>query len=303
MDSLKTQIDQQLRYNSTKNLFCIESQSRLGFSSATVSYIKEHFAALINLSKQEEEVLVDYLADKALESLCRVNQFYYFSSSDRLALKGIYVEMLAAIMQLPARAIANGLADIAKQHYQALQAWVKRSNPFAKTLYASTEPYLEQEVVCGEYAARTQLQLLAIDIHTLQEPVLDLGCGQQAYLVKHLKAAGLEAFGVDRLATATNYLHKADWFEFDLSGRSWGTIISNIGFSNHFLHHHLRVDGDYTRYALRYMEILRSLKVGGAFYYAPDLPFIEQYLDPAKFRISKTAVAGTAHWATKVVKL
>jgi hypothetical protein len=64
-----------------------------------------------------------------------------------------------------------------------------------------------------------------------------------------------------------------------------GTITSNLGFSNHFNHHHLRKDGHFIEYAKTFMDILNSLKIGGSFYYAPDLPFIEKYLDRVKYRI------------------
>jgi hypothetical protein len=63
-----------------------------------------------------------------------------------------------------------------------------------------------------------------------------------------------------------------------------GTITSNLGFSNHFNHHHLRKDGHFIEYAKTFMDILNSLKIGGSFYYAPDLPFIEKYLDRSKFK-------------------
>lgn len=61
--------------------------------------------------------------------------------------------------------------------------------------------------------------------------------------------------------------------------KKWGTIVSNLGFSNHFNHHNLREDGNFIKYAKTYMNILYSLKPGECFHYAPDLPFIEKYLD------------------------
>ncbi|QHT67338.1 hypothetical protein GXP67_12180 [Rhodocytophaga rosea] len=163
--------------------------------------------------------------------------------------------------------------------------------------------YLEQEVVCGEYSAPMQLKLLQIDMAHLPEPILDIGCGKQAFLVNYLRTMGLEAYGIDRNATASPFIYQADWFEFDLSTKSWGSIISNIGFSNHFQHHHLRVNSDYLGYALRYKQILQSMKAGGVFYYAPDLPFIEKHLDTAKFGIQKTAIKGTQFSRTKIVRL
>ena len=59
------------------------------------------------------------------------------------------------------------------------------------------------------------------------------------------------------------------------------------GFSNHFNHHNLREDGNYIGYGRTYMNILNSLKVDGCFHYAPDLPFIEKYLDNNQFDLRK----------------
>ncbi|MDO1450252.1 hypothetical protein Q0590_28485 [Rhodocytophaga aerolata] len=286
-----------------KNIFCEEEFSALSFSPGTITYIKEHLQELKDIGFKEEEILLNYLTDKAIKSLCQANQFYYLNSFDRSALRKVYNRLLTEIKSLTAYKVEERLQNVATQHYRTLKVWVKNSNPFSKRLYSATQPYLEQEVVCGEYSALTQLQLLDIDVTTLQEPILDIGCGQQAFLVKYLRGLKLKAFGVDRNAVAKDYIFQLDWFEFNLSSRNWGTIISNLGFSNHFQYHHLRANSNYLAYAVRYKEMLQSLERGGAFYYAPDLPFIEQYLDPAKFQLRKVIIKDTTYRATKIVKL
>lgn len=50
-----------------------------------------------------------------------------------------------------------------------------------------------------------------------------------------------------------------------------------------------------------YMEILKSLQVGGSFHYAPDLPFVESYLDDTQYQIKKYAI-GKLDFKTTVVK-
>jgi SAM-dependent methyltransferase len=303
MEELKVQLDQQFSFNSRKNVLCGDEKSELGFSPATFAYLKEKKNNIRSLGQQDEELLLQYLVTKSMESFCQANQFYHFNSFDKDALKNLYRKLLQTVRELPEEVGDEELQRIAKAHYSALRAWLRRSNPFAKLLYAASGPHLEQEVVCSEYAASTQLDLLGIAVASLQEPILDLGCGSQAMLVKFLRSSGLEAYGIDRNATASEFTYQADWFEFDLGRREWGTVISNVGFSNHFQHHHLRVDGDYTLYAIRFMEILQSLKPGGAFYYAPDLPFIEHHLDAAKYLVQRKAVEGTAYSATRIVKL
>jgi hypothetical protein len=68
---------------------------------------------------------------------------------------------------------------------------------------------------------------------------------------------------------------------------SWGTILSHMAFSNHFLFHHLYKHGSPNEYAQAYMAILSALEPGGSFYYAPGLPFIEQFLPARFFHVGK----------------
>jgi len=135
------------------------------------------------------------------------------------------------------------------------------------------------------------------------EKVLDIGCGKQGSLVSYLRSKRVEAYGVDRLLTDNPNLTSADWLEFDFGKERWGTIISNLGFSNHFKHHHIREDGDFLKYATKYMEILNSLKIGGRFHYAPDLPFIEKYLSPEKYGLSSVKIKNTDFYTTITKRL
>ena len=76
-----------------------------------------------------------------------------------------------------------------------------------------------------------------------------------------------------------------------------------MSFSNHFHHHHLRKDGKYKEYAQCYMRILQSLQKGGAFFYAPHLPFIENLLHPSLYKINKSTLQGSKFKVTKVERL
>jgi hypothetical protein len=49
------------------------------------------------------------------------------------------------------------------------------------------------------------------------------------------------------------------------------------------------------------MDILKSLKIGGRFHYAPDLPFIELYLDKQQYKIEKYEI-GDFDFKTTVIK-
>ncbi|NDK55734.1 class I SAM-dependent methyltransferase [Pontibacter fetidus] len=303
MENLRTQIDRQFEYSRRKNIFCNLSNNVLSFQPETIAYLRQNHQAIKTLTSEEENSLTKYLVDGAIRSLCQANQFYYFNELDKATLKKLYIKLLSKLKALPESEEKEAYKQIATKHFIALQSFLRMTNPFARHLYSNKEPYLEQEVVCEEYTAATQLHLLHIDIATLKEPILDLGCGQQAHLVRYLRDQKLEAYGIDRSVSPSSHTFKADWFEFSLSDKTWGTIISNLGFSNHFLHHHLRVGGDYANFGIRYKEILHALKIGGTFYYAPDLPFIENYLKPEEFLLQRFAVEGTEYKAIKVTRL
>jgi hypothetical protein len=136
-----------------------------------------------------------------------------------------------------------------------------------------------------EYSPELQLRVLHAEVDELLEPILDLGCGEHAALVRFLREHGKEAFGVDRAAPRRRFVFRADWLDWPLEPGRWGTVLSHQGLSTHFLHHHLRPDGEAERYARRYMDVLRSLRPGGSFRYAPGLPFIEALLPAAEFHV------------------
>jgi hypothetical protein len=66
-----------------------------------------------------------------------------------------------------------------------------------------------------------------------------------------------------------------------------------MSFTNHFVLHDRGADEQAERYGLAYMRMLRSLKAGGAFHYAPSVPFIERLL-PSQFQVTCHPVASMA---------
>jgi hypothetical protein len=149
----------------------------------------------------------------------------------------------------------------------------------------------QDAVVAAEYSPELQLSVLGLELAAMKEPVLDLGCGEQARLVEYLRARGKAAVGIDRYASRGEATRVVDWFSLPLLPRSWGTVIAHQSFTLHFLHHHLRDAVHAERYARRYMEILSALGPGGAFVYAPGLPFLEPLLARERFRVAKRALA------------
>ncbi len=286
-------IDKQIAFNKGKNLFLDESESQLKFIQETLYSIGK--MDCIDLAA--ENLLIDYASDKAMQEFCRVNQYYTFNQQAKRDLRAIYVELFANI-----RNHTNSIEIIAKNHYQNLTQWLQKTNPFAKKIYSTGNKVIDP-VACSEYSVDLQIQIFQIDIAQSMEPVLDIGCGKQGDLVQYLRQNNLEAYGFDRFALDMPYLTNADWLDYDYGIEKWGTITSNLGFSNHFRHNHLRDDGSFIDYAGKYMAILHSLKVGGCFYYSPDLPFIEQYLDVNKYGLTRQNIGKYDFKSVKIRRL
>lgn len=141
-------------------------------------------------------------------------------------------------------------------------------------------------VPCAEYSPGLQLELLGLDEGRILSPVLDLGCGGGMALVHHLRKQDVEAYGVDPAASGP-WAVGSDWLEFSFGAMRWGTVVSHQGFSLHFLHHHFRPGSVAPRMAAKAMEILRSLRSGGAFHYVPSLPFFEDLLPRQAFDVER----------------
>ncbi|MFT3838936.1 MAG: class I SAM-dependent methyltransferase [Myxococcaceae bacterium] len=187
----------------------------------------------------------------------------------------------AAITERPLYNVLEGwlkaLADApAEQRKDILSELPQRLSPMLKDLGA-------RETVSHEYSPQLQLQVLQLDEKQLLAPVLDVGCGVAATLVMHLRSLGLDATGIDRDVKSDVAL-KADWLSYAYGEKKWGTVVSHLGFSLHFLNRHLSGSADAEKYARVYMAILRSLKPGGTFAYTPALPFIEEHLPPQLFK-------------------
>ena len=292
MNKFIENIDQQIRFNQGKNIFH-DDLDMFQFAHETV----QAMAHIGELHPDLKQHLIRYTTDKAIEEFCRINQYYAFDSKAKNELREIYTHLYENIQDK-----ALPVDIISKNHYQKLQQWLQKSNPFAEKMYKRADKKVNP-VACSEYSPHLQINILQIDIEHIRQPVLDIGCGKKSLLVDYLKTKGIDVYGIDRVTFTASHLITADWLEYDYGNQKWGTVVSNIGFSNHFNHHHLRQDGNYIEYGKAYMNILRSLKVKGSFHYAPDLPFIERYLDGAQFDVQKYEVDASAFHTTVIQRL
>jgi len=286
-------IDKQIEFNKGKNII-LDQPDLFKFVDETINIIAE---TNNNLNPDLEIFLIDYATNKALEEFCRINQYYAFNSTSKSDLKCIYSDLFYEI-----REKKESIEQISKKHYFKLKEWLIKYNAFAEKTYANANQKVSA-IACAEYSYNLQMDILKIDVEQMISPVLDIGCGKQGNLVHYLTSKGIEAYGIDRYKFNSEILHTFDWLEYDYGVEKWGTIISNLGFSNHFNNHNLRKDGNYIEYGKTFINILNSLKVGGSFHYAPDLPFIEIYLDTNKFKIMKHKISELDFKATIITKL
>lgn len=303
----KRAIEQQIFHNKNKSLFyeLVNGKLILNASSESKELLKQkahEISEFIVLSKREGtfEELLNFASDKSIKLFMEVNQYLDFHSNDYKALRNIYADLFSQVCAL---ANKNEIAEedidnMFARHYMNLQAFLYESNGIEILKKYKEAPDLFQ-IKCAEYTPVFQLNILNIDLNAIEQPVLDLGCGSQASLVHFLRGKGIDAYGIDRNVNANDYLYKKNWLEVSFSSKSWGTIISHMAFSNHFTHHHLKVDGKFEAYALKYMEILNSLKNGGSFIYAPGLSFFEELLKMH----NKNYIVETFEHSTKVVRL
>ena len=297
-ENIRKHIKEQIAFNKGKNLLTGTENKSLQFIDGTESLIDK----IRNLDIESEQLLIDYLTDESLQEFCRVNQYFSFNAESIIELKELYRELNQKIRILDPSAGKTELDRIGQEHYSNLCDWLVRTNKFAEQMYANNQEYL-QPVACSEYPPHLQLEILHIDLNTLQQPVLDVGCGREMNLVNYLRDNGIEAYGIDRFDNQNPFYTKSDWLEYEFEPEKWGTIISNLGFSNHFIHHNLRVDGNYRTYAQKYMEILASLQTGGSFYYAPDLPFIEKHLTRTTYQHTSFTIEGYEFKASRIRKI
>jgi len=238
--------------------------------------------------------LVELFMHHSIDFTYENNQFIHFDEFEKDRLKKIYTQYLDEIKTTVATCqsaddLETRMTNIIEEHFLAIRKNISRF--FDREMEQRVqENVILKQAVCSEYSPELQLRILGIDPAKMTQPVLDLGCGKQGKLVKHLNDCGIQSVGIDRFIEPQPHLVEADWFQADFSPGAWGTILSHMAFSNHFLFHHRYTHGQPEAYARLYMQILSSLKPGGAFHYAPALPFIEQFLSGDVFSLTRKQI-------------
>ena len=78
-----------------------------------------------------------------------------------------------------------------------------------------------------------------------------------------------------------------DWFEYPFEDASWGTIISNMAFTNHLNYAYLYDASQYEKYLLKMRRIIESLTTNGRYHYAPGVPFVENNFDQKRYKVDR----------------
>jgi hypothetical protein len=267
-------------------LSCAEENQTLKsndeFSSFVLSNRKSILRLLQNLNYKE--ILKNNFVDNFVSVIYK--QFPYTESflATNEVISNIYADFLDSLeeilkkVSLSNMTIKQILIDSMNTHCQKILQIINQLNI---NITNSHPAY-------SDYSADLQLKVLSLDCDNLIGPILDIGCGQNANLVHFLKKLGYRAVGLDRNITEmAEDFYSEDWFDFDYKISYWGTIISQMAFSSHFIFNHLYTAGKPEEYAKLYMRILASLQSNGIFCYTPGLPFIEDHLPPHKYQVIK----------------
>lgn len=275
--SLIDSIAVQYLVNHEKNIFL---DSELVFAKRTVELLQHHRDSVIELLSRGREQIAAYLSDSTQKKICELNQYANFSAVDSEKLYQVYLQLTLDMENREMDA-----ESIAKRHYERLRFFLLQTNPFLKTLNGDGKKAVS--ALCAEYSFSLQKQILGLDGISFQQPLLDIGCGKSGFLVKEILKEGIEAYGIDRFCPPSKHFFEGNWLEYDYGIGKWGTIVSNMAFTVHFLHQHKRTEGLFAEYGKTYMAVLNSLKAGGNFHYAPSVPFIEDLLSKEQFCVDK----------------
>ncbi|HRX01820.1 MAG: class I SAM-dependent methyltransferase [Anaerolineae bacterium] len=279
-------IQQQIDTNRSRNLLYEQAKFSMDIEPGFYSALEELLAR--SAAGEADAIsldLVRFTAHTLLKRLYAVNQFLRVDPGKLEELEGIYRQTWEAMQE-------NGeiQATLRELHYPQLARWLASLFPehFLEPLKAS--PVIGN-VVCEEYSPQLQVQLFQLDVSRIKQPVIDVGCGSHANLVRYLRSIGVDAYGVDRhLEVHESYLEQGDWLDYPFERDRWGSIISNMAFTNHLHYTYHQDRNQFARYLLKMKDMFASLARGGSFCYAPSVPFVEDRLAAEEYHVKRRRI-------------
>lgn len=278
-------------YIFSNNLFQTFDEEYADFLFETRNEISAYLADSV-----ESEALIQYCIRSTRQFTYQRNQYINFTSQYDGLVDVEYRDLLAQTKQLVETAtsreeVAQRLKTILQRHHERLRLILASYCVDATQSKLKNSPLL-QTVPCAEYSPRFQLQLLNIDLSQIQQPVLDIGCGEQGNLVKFLKSKGLDAWGIDRSMPDEDFFVQSDWFSFDYAQQKWGTIMAHQSLSTHFIFNYLNDLPTAQDYVMLFKKILSTLAPNGSLYYTPGLPFFEPEIeDDSRYLITRKTIS------------
>lgn len=203
------------------------------------------------------------------------NQYLTFSKRDYSSIQEIYIELIKRIRN----------ESIQEVNHSVIKKIVKEHRASLIKLLSSKQKSIDIIIPCAEYSKGFQQKILRIEGKALLQPIMDIGCGQKASLVKEFRGIGLKAYGIDQYISKEPYIICENWLNYCFDSTEWGTIIAHMSFSNHFRKCITYKDREFAQYKEKYFEIIRSLKKNGSFIYCPSIPEIENEIDKEKYDV------------------
>ena len=278
MDERFESLQQQLDSNQKANMLYPEVAATLAIDSRFKTMLQQ--ARSTTISSSELDGLIDFAVRECIRRVLQINQYLVISNVCRERLAGVYRRTWSLLKDTD-----DVEAVLRMEHYPAVSAWISQLYPASLLKSLIHQPEI-RAVTCAEYSAQLQLKILALDVEDLLDPILDIGCGYNAQLVKYLQSCQRDVFGFDRLVEQeTPFIQENDWFSYDFSLQSWGTVISHMAFSNHFryaLHHDAKLE---SKLIVVFQRILEALRPGGCFIVAPGAIELERAVEVEGYRI------------------
>ncbi len=295
---IENAIQQQLKLNQTKNLLHSDISLLLDIEPTFLAALEEALKTPEPLLLKEHLMrLVSFTAESLIEKIYSINQYLQVDRSSRESLQEIY--LLAWEELFASKDVEKTLRSCL---YPLLAEWIRKLYPDGIKAAIAAKPEIGS-VVCRNYSAGFQLDLFGLDPRAIMQPVLDIGCGASAELVRHLRRSGIEAYGLDRSLKAKKpYLLQGDWLQDGFEPSKWGTVISHLAFSNHFIYVEKYDETQRSRYIDKYREILHSLKPRGSFVYAPASSALEKGAVEKRFTVENVFI-GNGYGFTKVSRI
>jgi hypothetical protein len=225
-DAVKRQLDR----NAATNLLYAHVKDLIELDQTFLAAIEELLLkGNQSLSEKAKIRLVSLITKALLQKIWSINQFIQVTDADKGRLEEIYSKTWERLLETSD--ISNCLREY---HYPELGKWLGQLYPEEFRAVLSSSSAIGH-VVCEEYPPELQVKLLRLDFGQLISPVLDIGCGKSAQLVMQMRSLGIEAFGIDRtIGKELDCIKKVDSLHYKFERDTWGTIVANLSFANHF---------------------------------------------------------------------